>query len=97
MQDWARECGDQKSGGRVKGMPSQIKKRSVLSDILTSIIFVCGPHHSAVNFAQYEYMAFTPNMPLAIYQDYQMLAEQEEPITEAQLMKVLACPATKAT
>lgn len=88
MQDFAKECVDQKSGARVKGMPQQIERCSDLVDILTSIIFVCGPGHGAINFSQYEYMAFTPNMPLAVYQDVQLLADQDAPITEQQLMAV---------
>lgn len=69
-------------------MPRTITRRSTLVEILTSIIFVCGPGHSAINFSQYEYMSFVPNMPLSIYKDVQLLADQKEPITDQQLMEV---------
>jgi hypothetical protein len=88
VQDFARECVDQKNGARVKGMPQQITTRGALTEILISIIFIAGPQHGAINFGQYENMAYVPNMPLSIYQDYQLLSEQEAPITEEQLLKV---------
>lgn len=53
---------------RGKGMPARIETVEQLIDIVTAIIFTCGPQHAAVNFPQYEYMAFTPNMPFALYQ-----------------------------
>ena len=34
-----------------------------LASVLAPIIFTCGPQHAAVNFPQWDYMAFTPNMP----------------------------------
>ncbi|BBN18325.1 protein MpLOX12 [Marchantia polymorpha subsp. ruderalis] len=37
--------------------------RSSLVDILTTISWIAGPHHAAVNFGQYAYAAFTPNRP----------------------------------
>jgi arachidonate 15-lipoxygenase len=67
VQDFARECSEPLRGARVKGMPAQIERRAMLGNILTSIIFVCGPLHSTINFAQYECMAFIPNMPFGIY------------------------------
>jgi hypothetical protein len=94
VQDFAKECNDPLRGARVKGMPARIETRTVLVNILTSIIFVCGPLHSTINFAQYEYMAFIPNMPFAIYKDIQLLADQEAPITERQLMQVTYSPQT---
>jgi arachidonate 15-lipoxygenase len=48
-------------------MPATIKTVDELVDIATTIIFTCGPQHAAVNYPQYEYMAFIPNMPLAAY------------------------------
>jgi arachidonate 15-lipoxygenase len=67
LQAWAAELVSNE-GGRVKGMPGTIKSVDELVDIATTIIFTCGPQHAAVNYPQYEYMAFIPNMPLAAYQ-----------------------------
>lgn len=67
LQAWAQELVSPE-GGRVKGMRSRIETLEQLVDIVTTIIFTCGPQHAAVNYPQYEYMAFVPNMPLAAYQ-----------------------------
>ncbi len=75
LQSWAAELSDENgSGGKVKGMPSTISSVDELVEIITTIIFICGPQHSAINFAQYEYMAFTANMPLAGYRDINNIA-----------------------
>lgn len=66
LQAWAQELVS-KSGGRVKGVSSTIETLEQLVDIATAVIFTCGPQHSAVNYPQYEYMTFMPNMPLAAY------------------------------
>ncbi|KAL3694609.1 hypothetical protein R1sor_008260 [Riccia sorocarpa] len=34
-----------------------------LTDILTTIAWIAGPHHAAVNFGQYSYAGFMPNKP----------------------------------
>lgn len=66
LQAWAQELVSNE-GGRIKGMPDRIGTVQQLVDIATTIIFTCGPQHAAVNYPQYEYMAFVPNMPLAAY------------------------------
>lgn len=67
LQAWAKELVSPQ-GGRVKGVPERIETIEQLISIVTAILFTCGPQHSAVNFTQYEYMAFVPNMPFAAYQ-----------------------------
>ena len=69
LQAWASELSDQTNGGKVKGMPASFTNVEELIEIVTTIIFICGPQHSAVNYPQYEYMAFAANMPLAAYSD----------------------------
>ena len=69
LQAWALELSDQTKGGKVNGMPPRIDTVNQLIEIVTTVIFTCGPKHSAVNFPQYEYMAFAANMPLAAYQN----------------------------
>ncbi|NEO47888.1 MAG: lipoxygenase [Moorea sp. SIO4A3] len=66
LQNWARELAAQ-DGGRVKGMPETIESIEQLIDIITIVVFSCAPLHSALNFAQYEFMAYVPNMPYASY------------------------------
>ena len=67
LQGWIAELVAQ-DGGRVKGVPQRIDTLSQLVDIVTAIIFICGPQHSAVNYTQYDYISFVPNMPFAAYQ-----------------------------
>ena len=67
LQAWIREL-VASDAGRVKGVPERIDNLQQLINIVTAIIFTCGPQHSAVNYPQYEYMTFVPNMPLAGYE-----------------------------
>ncbi|AFZ14357.1 Arachidonate 15-lipoxygenase [Crinalium epipsammum PCC 9333] len=72
LQAWAKELSDQSAqtnGGKVKGMPTSFTTVQELIEIVTTIIFICGPQHSAVNYAQDGYMTFAANMPLAAYRD----------------------------
>lgn len=68
LQKWAAELASA-DGGKVSKMPEKISSIEELIEIVTTIIYICGPQHSAVNFPQYEYMGFIPNMPLAGYQE----------------------------
>ncbi|WP_408648727.1 lipoxygenase family protein [Tumidithrix elongata] len=88
LQAWARELSSPKeaNGGKVKGMPDRIDTVTQLVEIVTAIVFTCGPQHSAVNFPQYEYMAFAPNMPLAAYRN---MPEPHELITEKEILQLL--------
>ncbi len=88
LQAWAAEL-ISKEGGRVKGMPGTIKSVDELVDIATTIIFTCGPQHAAVNYSQYEYMAFIPNMPLAAYQP---ITEEGEIPDQKSLLSFLPPP-----
>jgi arachidonate 15-lipoxygenase len=67
LQAWAKEMVSE-SGAKVKGFPAAFSDMNSLIQVVTNIIFTCGPLHSAINTPQYEYMAFVPNMPLAAYQ-----------------------------
>ena len=67
LQAWAKELVSS-TEGRVKGLKVPIETVEDLIKIVTNIIFNCGPQHSAINYSQYEYMAYAPNMPLTTYQ-----------------------------
>jgi arachidonate 15-lipoxygenase len=87
LQAWAKELSDQTNGGKVKGMPASFSTVEELIEIVTTIIFICGPQHSAVNFAQADYIAFAANMPFSAYLDTNELAKQ--PITEEKILALL--------
>lgn len=71
LQAWAGELSNSAAdqGGNVKGMPANFTDVEDLIEVVTTIIFICGPLHSAVNYGQYDYMTFAANMPLAAYCD----------------------------
>lgn len=90
LQTWAQELASE-TGGKVKGMPSKIDTVEQLIKIVTTIIFTCGPQHSAVNFPQYDYMSFAANMPLAAYRDIPKITASGnlEVITEKDILRLL--------
>jgi arachidonate 15-lipoxygenase len=85
LQGWAQELA---TVAKVKGMPSSIDNINTLIDIITNLIFISGPFHSAVNYAQNEYMTFIPNQPMAAYLDPQP-NPIDLPMSEEQIMKLL--------
>jgi arachidonate 15-lipoxygenase len=66
IQGWARDLTDP-AGGHVRGVPGGFESVAQLGNFLTRLLFACGPLHAAINFSQYDAMAFVPNMPLALY------------------------------
>ncbi len=70
LQNWLRVLRTAVTDGGfgLVSLPKQLTNRDQLIDLLTQIIFIAGPQHSAIAWTQYQYMAFIPNMPGAIYQ-----------------------------
>jgi arachidonate 15-lipoxygenase len=69
LQAWAAELASQdmaQNGGRIAGMPERIDSVGLLQELLTTIIWICGPLHSMLNFSQWDYINL-PNMSYAIY------------------------------
>lgn len=68
LQDWAKKLMSP-AGGNVTGLVpgGELTTLAQLVEIVTQLIFVSGPQHGAVNYPQYDYMAFVPNIPLATY------------------------------
>lgn len=68
LQAWADEIVNQ---GRIKNLTEdgKLDTRTKLREILTQVIFTCSVQHSAVNFTQWDYMGFVPNMPLALFRE----------------------------
>ncbi|MGB3758900.1 MAG: lipoxygenase family protein [Rivularia sp. (in: cyanobacteria)] len=70
LQNWLQALRKPVSEGGfgIVSLPASLTNRDQLIDILTIIIFTAGPQHSAIAWIQYQYMAFIPNMPGALYQ-----------------------------
>ncbi|WP_240761613.1 lipoxygenase family protein [Nitrosococcus wardiae] len=84
LQNWAQELAAN-DGGRVAGMPAHIETVEQLANILSTVIYTCAPLHSTLNFAQYEYIGYVPNMPYAAYHPI----PEEGGIDMETLMKIL--------
>jgi arachidonate 15-lipoxygenase len=70
LQNWLQALRKPVSEGGfgIVSLPASLTNRDQLIEILTIIIFTAGPQHSAIAWLQYQYMAFIPNMPGALYQ-----------------------------
>jgi arachidonate 15-lipoxygenase len=69
LQAWATELASRdaaQNGGCVAGMPDRIESIALLQEILTTVIWICGPLHSMLNFSQWDYIN-VPNMSYALY------------------------------
>jgi arachidonate 15-lipoxygenase len=68
LQNWVKELVSE-TGARIRGLThnNHIKTIDALVDVVTQLLFTCGPQHSAINYPQYDYEAFCPNMPGAAY------------------------------
>jgi arachidonate 15-lipoxygenase len=70
LQNWLKTLRKPVSDGGfgIVSLPANLTNRDQLIGILTQMIFTAGPQHSAIAWIQYQYMAFIPNMPGALYQ-----------------------------
>jgi hypothetical protein len=90
LQAWKQELVSP-DYGRIKGLLPPEKEAQIsgsiqeledLSSILTTLIFTATAQHSAVNFGQYEYAGWVPNMPFALYQPLTDISGQQQPLVE---------------
>ncbi|MGB3650893.1 MAG: lipoxygenase family protein [Rivularia sp. (in: cyanobacteria)] len=70
LQNWLQTLRKpvNEGGFGIVSLPERLTNRDQLIDILKIIIFTASPQHSAIALVQYQYMAFIPNMPGALYQ-----------------------------
>jgi arachidonate 15-lipoxygenase len=66
LQAWLRELVAE-DGGRVKGMTGATSDRAVLTQIVSTVIYISGPQHSSLNYPQWEYATYIPNLPMSAY------------------------------
>ena len=88
LQAWATELASRdaaQNGGCVTGMPDRIESIALLQEILTTVIWICGPLHSMLNFSQWDYINI-PNMSYAIYGE---IPEEVGAITHETLMSLM--------
>jgi Lipoxygenase len=90
LQAWKEELVSPEFG-RIQGLLSPEQQDQVsgpladfgaLSEILTNVIFTATAQHSAVNFGQYEYAGFVPNMPFALYQSFSNVLPEHLPAVD---------------
>jgi Lipoxygenase len=79
LQNWKNEL---ISNGNIKGLlppekSEQLNRLDDLIEIVSNIIFTATAQHSAVNFGQYDYAAWIPNNPFAVYKPFLELVESE--------------------
>ncbi len=70
LQNWFKTLRKpvNEGGLGIVSLPENLTNRDQLIDILKIIIFTASPQHSAIAWIQYQYMAFYPNMPGALFQ-----------------------------
>lgn len=57
-----------RTGGRINGLDA-VSSREYLAEVVTMIIYTASCQHAAVNFPQWNYMSYVPNLSLAGYSD----------------------------
>jgi len=70
LQRWLNELRTRARFEDIGELPGPcIATRTYLIELLTMIIFTASAQHAAVNFPQFDHMAFAPAVPLAAYAD----------------------------
>jgi hypothetical protein len=79
IQAWKNELVSP-TGGQIRGLLPPDRQEQLtgfltsaadLIAILTNLVFTATAQHSAVNFGQYDYASWIPNMPFAMYASWQ--------------------------
>jgi len=69
LQKWAAELADP-DRANMKGFPSPLKDKKTLARCLQTTIWTTSGQHNAVNFPQFDMMAYQPNRPCTILKPY---------------------------
>jgi len=68
VQAWCAESIDPERAD-IPGFPSAIETRELLAQVLTILIWNVSAAHSVVNYSQYDYNAYVPNRPPALFKE----------------------------
>lgn len=63
VQEWARET-SYADKGAIPGFPTSFSDKETLSKVLQTLMWMVSGLHCAVNFPQYDMLAYVPNKPL---------------------------------
>mmetsp|Transcript_14598 Transcript_14598/g.47562 ORF Transcript_14598/g.47562 Transcript_14598/m.47562 type:complete len:672 (-) Transcript_14598:863-2878(-) len=74
LQKWASEVADP-GRANIKGFPSPMPDKATLAKCLQTTIWTTSGLHSAVNFPQFDFMAYQPNRPSAFLQPIDKASE----------------------
>ncbi|MCA9493720.1 MAG: hypothetical protein KC621_27495 [Myxococcales bacterium] len=95
LERWCRET-TSADGAHLAGFPERLETRDALASTLTRLIFLAGPQHAAVNYAQQASMTVVPNMPGAAWSDdpstlLEMLPPVKTAHTQVEAIWLLTC------
>jgi hypothetical protein len=62
LQEWANET-SRPDRAAVPGFPKSFQDKATLTKVLQTLMWMTSGAHAAVNFPQYDYLAFGPNKP----------------------------------
>ena len=75
VQEWAAEQADPKRG-KIHKFPSPMPDRKTLARCLQTTIWTTSGMHAAVNFPQFDFMAYQPNRPVSLLQPVDVAENQ---------------------
>lgn len=66
LQGFIQTFGDPQQGN-IRGVPASIETREQLGEVIATLIFTATAQHSALNYAQFPFMGYVPNVTAALY------------------------------
>lgn len=92
LQGWIGEmtsplyCAFKGMGGLVGGagpeQPARIESLDYLIDVIAQIVYIAGPQHASVNYAQYPLMSYMPSVAGTIYRQPPMRSTQVKTVQD---------------
>ncbi|KAK1734478.1 lipoxygenase [Skeletonema marinoi] len=82
VQAWATESTDPEKGA-VNGFPTSFQDKETVAKVLQTIMWMTSGLHAAVNFPQYDELAYVPHKPLYLRADLSTMPEDDAEIHRA--------------